>query len=192
LYDFNNILKTKKIKSIPDPVSDDEYFEKSSNGPITQAIFNLDANHKINTANLHGLIIVLSKSILKKYKYIIANSYGGKQFSPFMEGTSKTNFRKFNNINKFITYVKNDGVLNFFNEVSFNDNILIEHIKEIWIYDTLFIYNVKTKSYKPNEVQKNNIKLFNTITKLLETYKMKIPIKIIDNIPKPDFVECLN
>ena len=65
LYDFNNILKTKKIKSIPDPVSDDEYFEKSSNGPITQAIFNLDANHKINTANLHGLIIVLSKSILK-------------------------------------------------------------------------------------------------------------------------------
>ena len=46
-------------------------------------------------------------------------------------------------------------------------------MKEIWICNILFIYN-KYKLYKPVEVQKNTNKLFDSVIKLLETYKISI------------------
>ena len=175
---FKNILETKKIKSTPDPLDHDEYFEKLNNGPITQAIFDWNINETPDTKRLHGLTLVLSKKILEKYKYQISNKHGGKRFSSITEGETKSDFRIYNNINDFIDKEENNQKIHFENEVIFKTDIPIEFLKEIWICDTLFIYN-KYKLYKPGEVQKNTNKLFDSVIKLLETYKINIPVNII-------------
>ena len=182
---FKNILETKKIKSTPDPLDHDEYFEKLNNGPITQAIFDWNINETPDTKRLHGLTLVLSKKILEKYKYQISNKHGGKRFSPITEGETQSDFRIYNNINDFIDKEENNQKIHFENEVIFKTGIPIEFLKEIWVCDTLFIYN-KYKLYKPGEVQKNTNKLFDNVIKLLETHGINIPVKIIDTIPKFD------
>ena len=113
------------------------------------------------------------KKILEKYKYQISNKHCGKRFSPITEGETQSDFRIYNNINDFIDNEENNQKINFENEVNFKASIPIEFLKEIWICDTLFIYN-KYRLYKPGEVRKNTNKIFDSVIKLLETYKISI------------------